>query len=147
MANVHFLGQPERAFHPSSHPHPLPGRVAAEIAMDSNTFYSSTRSPYHHAVHPSFQCNNCGRAYSNPRHLDQHQRQCSNSKRDLSDLLEETKAFWESRKRRKVEAGGGSSGSSVLDSNASSTGELLAGVSNVRKSTHLQRKRPLMHRR
>ena len=73
--------------------------------MDSNTFYSSTRSPYYHPIHPSFQCDNCGKTYTSPRHLDQHQRQCQRSKRTLSDLLEETKEFWQSRKRRRTGAG------------------------------------------
>jgi hypothetical protein len=47
-------------------------------------------------------CEYCGRGFSAYPHLVFHQRTCKPAKRGLSSLLEETKQFWEARKRRKI---------------------------------------------
>ncbi|KAJ3533279.1 hypothetical protein NMY22_g7397 [Coprinellus aureogranulatus] len=53
----------------------------------------------------SHSCQNCGKHYSTEHHLSVHQaRSCAQTKRTLSELLQETKSFWESRKRRRFEA-------------------------------------------
>lgn len=50
----------------------------------------------------TYTCINCGKNYSAPHHLDAHQiRSCASTKRTLSELLGETRVFWEARKRRR----------------------------------------------
>jgi ribosomal protein S27AE len=52
-----------------------------------------------------FSCENCGKQYFTAHHLDTHQsRSCARTKRGLSELLKETRDFWELRKRRRLEA-------------------------------------------
>ncbi|TEB38585.1 hypothetical protein FA13DRAFT_1784905 [Coprinellus micaceus] len=48
-------------------------------------------------------CEQCGKEYARGWHLDSHVRQCRASKRALSDLLAETRTFWDSRKKRRLE--------------------------------------------
>lgn len=55
-------------------------------------------------VLPTYECEDCGKQYSKTWHLDSHLRECTLSKRSLSQLLDQTKEFWASRKRRRVEA-------------------------------------------
>lgn len=47
-------------------------------------------------------CEYCERSFSTYQHLSVHQRTCNPAKRGISSLLEETKEFWEAKKRRKV---------------------------------------------
>ena len=56
-----------------------------------------------------FACMNCKKQYVTARHLETHQlRSCARTKRGLSELLKETKDFWEGRKRRRLEEQPGS---------------------------------------
>jgi hypothetical protein len=48
----------------------------------------------------SYRCPHCGKEYATPHHLRAHERlACTLSKQSLSDLLRQTKALWESKKR------------------------------------------------
>lgn len=58
------------------------------------------RGLYQHPAHNTFYCSACGKEFSAVHHLNSHQsRSCRHTKRNLSELLLETKSFWESRKR------------------------------------------------
>ncbi|TEB24443.1 hypothetical protein FA13DRAFT_1797302 [Coprinellus micaceus] len=49
-------------------------------------------------------CPHCGKVYSTLRHLEAHERSsCTVARQDLSSLLQQTKAFWESKKRKIIE--------------------------------------------
>lgn len=67
-----------------------------------NVYVSSgpSRGPFHHPILDT--CKHCGREFAGYSYLSLHQRTCRARKRDLSALLEETKEFWESRKRQKL---------------------------------------------
>ena len=70
---------------------------------DGDIFSIGTRNPYQHPAYTSHPCGHCGKDYSAVRYLDAHQRSgCSSTKRHLSGLLEQTKAHWESRKKRRI---------------------------------------------
>ena len=65
--------------------------------------YSSARAPYEHPALASYCCTGCDKQYSTAHHLDSHQRSgCAVTKRSLAELLEGTKRFWESRKKRRI---------------------------------------------
>ncbi|KAH6872113.1 hypothetical protein BKA70DRAFT_1241263 [Coprinopsis sp. MPI-PUGE-AT-0042] len=50
-----------------------------------------------------YSCRECGSTYSTARHLNSHEKErCVRSKRSLEDLLGQTKALWEARKRRRI---------------------------------------------
>ena len=51
---------------------------------------------------PTDFCESCGRAFASYQYLVVHRRTCRPAKREISSLLDETKVFWESRKRRKI---------------------------------------------
>ncbi|KAH6911897.1 hypothetical protein BKA70DRAFT_1422611 [Coprinopsis sp. MPI-PUGE-AT-0042] len=53
---------------------------------------------------PLLECAACGKTYSSPRFLTDHERNgCATSKRALSKILETSKTLWEARKRRRIE--------------------------------------------
>jgi hypothetical protein len=104
------------------------GYATAEMADDH--LFSATRQPYEHPAHQSYSCDQCRKQYSSIHHLNKHQRSgCANTKRSLSLLLADTKSFWESRKKRRLQANQGPSSDSptspqptVDDLNLSSIG-------------------------
>ena len=65
--------------------------------------YSASRRPYDHGQFDPRVCSECGKKYSTSQRLDIHQRECRDSQSDLSGLLQETKLFWETRKKRRRE--------------------------------------------
>lgn len=65
--------------------------------------YSASRRPYDYGQSDPRVCSECGKKYSTSQRLDIHQRECRDSQSDLSDLLHETKLFWETRKKRRRE--------------------------------------------
>jgi hypothetical protein len=53
---------------------------------------------------PPYQCAACGKTYTSPRFLVEHERKgCAPSKRGLRKILETSKSLWETRKRRRLE--------------------------------------------
>ncbi|KAF6742788.1 hypothetical protein DFP72DRAFT_859930 [Ephemerocybe angulata] len=65
-------------------------------------------------------CENCGKNYSQLWRLDLHQRSCTTSKRGLSYLLEDTREYWETKKRLRLEASHRAEVSEMTDSGSSS---------------------------
>lgn len=49
-------------------------------------------------------CSHCGRRYTVAHHLDTHQRKCKQAKSHLKELLGNTRAFWEGKKRERLDA-------------------------------------------
>ncbi|KAJ3521207.1 hypothetical protein NMY22_g12407 [Coprinellus aureogranulatus] len=100
--------------------------MAQHDSADSN-------HPYHQAIPLSHRCEGCGKEYATSHHLNHHQQSCHSTKRTLSILLNETRSFWESRKRRKLNnqstasrediLGPGSNGSMRTSSMGASTGD------------------------
>ena len=87
------------------------GYATAEMADDD--LFSATRRPYEHPAHQSYACDQCRKQYSSIHHLNKHQRSgCADTKRSLSLLLADTKSFWESRKKRRLQTNQGPSGDS-----------------------------------
>ena len=61
------------------------------------------RDFYEHPRRISYSCDTCPRTYLTPHHLALHARSCDSNKRKVSQLLEQSKDFWEMRKRRRLE--------------------------------------------
>jgi hypothetical protein len=54
---------------------------------------------------PILECAACGKRYTSPRFLQDHERKgCATSKRSLVAILEKSKSLWEARKRRRLDA-------------------------------------------
>jgi hypothetical protein len=71
---------------------------------------------YSHATRLSYDCQGCGKTYATLHHLTSHERVCFSNKRHLSNLLQESKVFWEARKKRRLgEAQSGEESSSSRD--------------------------------
>ncbi|KAF6751826.1 hypothetical protein DFP72DRAFT_850341 [Ephemerocybe angulata] len=49
-------------------------------------------------------CHSCGKEYLLARYLNAHEKKCKTGKRGIALLLDQTKALWEARKRRRMEA-------------------------------------------
>ena len=65
--------------------------------------FSATRHPYEHPTHLVYSCDQCNKEFSLIHNLNKHQRLgCVQTKRSLSQLLEDTKTFWESRKKGRL---------------------------------------------
>ncbi|TEB15351.1 hypothetical protein FA13DRAFT_1721217 [Coprinellus micaceus] len=111
------------------------------VALMSQSIHPN---PLHFQAHSSsYCCDHCGKEYSALHHLEKHERSsCLLAKRNLSDLLEESKAYWESRKRRKVNCGtdeGFCEGSSLQEHGNVPPADLHIPV-GIRKG-----KRPIRH--
>ncbi|RXW13768.1 hypothetical protein EST38_g12086 [Candolleomyces aberdarensis] len=63
-------------------------------------------SGYELASQKSFPCAGCKKSFATSWTLDHHSRQCRGSKRELSDLLAQTKDIWDARKRRRIDTQG-----------------------------------------
>lgn len=61
------------------------------------------RTLYEHPQNVVYACEACGKAYAAPHHLAGHERSCASNKRSIDSILQESKAFWESRKKRRLE--------------------------------------------
>ncbi|KAJ3529705.1 hypothetical protein NMY22_g8891 [Coprinellus aureogranulatus] len=65
--------------------------------------------PYHWA--PSYQrpmrlgfaCSSCSKQYSALHHAQSHERVCTQNKRSIASILDDSRAFWEARKKRRIE--------------------------------------------
>ena len=65
--------------------------------------YSASRRPYEYGQADPRVCSECGKTYSTSQRVDIHQRECRGGRSSLSELLHETKLFWETRKKRQRE--------------------------------------------
>ena len=68
------------------------------MADDSYSF----QVPFGARSERGFKCANCDKRYAATRCIDRHERSCKSTKRTLGELLEETRTFWETRKRRRT---------------------------------------------
>ncbi|KAJ3520920.1 hypothetical protein NMY22_g12533 [Coprinellus aureogranulatus] len=71
--------------------HFLPGLIRPE------------REPYEHPRRVQYACSTCGKSYAAPQHLSIHERDCDGNKRKVDGMLEESRLFWEMRKKRRLE--------------------------------------------
>ena len=91
-----FVWEPLR----STNPHLSPC-----YAMSGQPFPPGGRSFYGHSEDGFYSCSHCGKAYSTSHHLYTHERSaCVSARESVSDLLQQTRALWESKKRKRLEA-------------------------------------------
>ncbi|TEB19263.1 hypothetical protein FA13DRAFT_1719017 [Coprinellus micaceus] len=82
---------------------PLELSSGIPAAMSDRPF-PITRNAYEHPTHStSCCCPQCGKVYSTYHHLAAHERACTLSRQNLSELLEQTKEFWEMKRRKRAE--------------------------------------------